>query len=259
MTDGREAAEPQGRPLEEALRAAYADAARWPFFYRLFLASTLWIPTDSPVPEAAGWCSARTGERFSIPVVEQEGRRYVAVFSSLAQLERWATGHGEAYLQMHAVDFLRQLDPDLRLLLDPASEYPKEFSAQEVQALLGATPEAVHLPAPPGTRFRLGPPPEESAAVAEALRARLRTLPEVSEAYLAEIEFPDSGERPHLIVGIRFRDPRTPRAEQTYEMLHLAILPLLPAGEIVDFTGIGSDTSAGPYFLTESAPFYWAA
>ncbi len=109
-----------------------------------------------------------------------------------------------------------------------------------------------------GTRFTIGPPAKDSWAITTLLRATLVTLPEIREAYLAEVSFPDTGEPPHLLIGVRFANVGFARADAALEKLHLAIAPLLKEGEIVDFTVIGDPTSAPDYFLTESTPFYRA-
>lgn len=256
-TDSEGKAAKKGLTLAEAVRAAHAGVLAWPAFNKVFLGSAVYVPTSTDVPAAGNWRTTATAEAFSISVISHAGHDYVPIFSSLEELERSATGH-QAYVQMPAADLLPQLPPNHWLILDPAGEFPKELSPQDVQALLGSREAGRPVVLEAGTRFVIGHPPDDPVAIKAALRTKLATLPEVQEAYLAQITLSDAEETPHLLIGVRFKEPGFPRADSTFDKLHLAIAPLLQEGEIVDFTAIGPGSSAANYYLTGITPFYSA-
>jgi SseB protein N-terminal domain len=124
--------EPQNR-LEESLVKATAEPESRPRFYRDLLGSDLYLLPAGELPEIRDGI-VQTGSQIAFQVIEIEGRTYIPAFSSLPVLQA-ALVQERTYFRMAARDFL-ELTRGANVLLNPGSDYGKEFLAPEIESLL---------------------------------------------------------------------------------------------------------------------------
>jgi hypothetical protein len=124
--------EPQNR-LEESLVKAATQPESRPQFYRDFLESELYLLPHGEVPEIKDGV-LQTGSQVAFQAVEIEGKTWLPIFSSLPRLQA-ALDTERPYLRMAARTFL-ELTRGADILLNPGSDYGKQFLADEIARLL---------------------------------------------------------------------------------------------------------------------------
>jgi hypothetical protein len=130
-------------PLEEALVRAVKNPSQLQDFYRLLLeADLLVIGTVNAGRD--GQFTAGPGSQFQLETGERDGARFLPVFSSLPRMQAYAKKECK-YLAMKGRALL-ELTRGAPVILNPGSEYGREFSATEIGRLLDPdTPRAAPL------------------------------------------------------------------------------------------------------------------
>ncbi len=104
-------------------------------FYRLLLESDLVvigrIEGRTPLSDRA---TLAAGEKLQIASATHEGRKFVPVFSSMTRLQAHLQKNAE-YVTLNG-RALFEITRGAAFLLNPGSEFGKEFSAEEIAALL---------------------------------------------------------------------------------------------------------------------------
>lgn len=126
----------QENDLEKALRLAATDPASRPAFYTLLLNSNVYALVPPEVRAVL--------EKYSDPSVEQQislitwqtqdGASVLPVFTSLRVLKELTEGH-EAHVTM-PVRHLFVMTRGATLVLNPRSQYSKEFTPDEIEAMI---------------------------------------------------------------------------------------------------------------------------
>jgi hypothetical protein len=176
--------------LEKALVAATKDPSAAPEFYRLLLESDLLVlgtmegqeDTNQKVP-------LTPGGRLNLIPGQKDGFAFLPVFSSLPRMQEYLEQERK-YLSINGRALL-DLTRGAPVMLNPASEYGRELSPQQVQQLLddfsGASP------------VRMGTTVYPTELV-EALRALFADRPDIENAWMIQGNFFDGTQRP--LVGI---------------------------------------------------------
>jgi hypothetical protein len=141
--------------------------------------------------------------------------------------------------------------PDAQFVLNPGSDYGKEFLREEVERLLrgdfGSDHEDVVVKKP--TQVLIGQPAHYPTEVVTALTAIFQDKPSVDAAYLCQVAYP--GEAPHLHVAVS--------ATADWETVRQAMRPklraALPPDNVVDFAPLAGGAFEG-YFRSETRPFF---
>lgn len=176
--------------LEKALVAAVKDSAAAPEFYRLLLESDLLVLGSVEGQEDANEkFSLAPGGRLKLVTGLKDGSQYLPVFSSLARMQEFVKEESK-YLAVKGRALL-DVTRGGPIILNPASQYGKELSPQEVQQLLDGYPS--------GGQINTGAvvyPAELTAALTALFAAR----PEVETAWMIQVTF--AGQPPHPLVGV---------------------------------------------------------
>lgn len=242
--------------LEIALELAASEPADRPEFYRLLLESTIFILGSSgQLTEAdEGLITLKANTQIQVVNwVRPDGSSVIPFFTSLRTLQLAITGD-EKYLALPARTFF-EITRGAELILNPRSEFGKEFKPAEVEALLAAgvsqvaTPMVLEKP----TEVLLGQPANYPQAMVASLTTLLARHSNVKAAYLALMHDRSRDEKPHLIVGIEADGD----FENVIREAGTVAADTAPAGEPVDLTRvIRGESGIARYFFEEAKPFY---
>ncbi len=239
----------QENHLEQALRQAANEPGFRSYFY-----AALWAADVYVIGELEPSGKMGTPERMTIENWNQiDGIAIVPFFSSLSALQR-AINEECGYLKLSARK-LFEITRGAALVLNPMSDYAKEFSAGEIDELLLG--ELNRLPDKSAVKkeaqLLLGQPRAYPSELVDALTGLLATRDNVEAAYLVLMGDPAADDGPHLLVGIlaggdteRLMLDAGTRASST-----------APAGPAVKFTlVVPGEDGLSEYFLSSVIPFY---
>ena len=239
-------------PLARALRLASGDPAARPDFYRQLLESEVYVL--GPPDDGDGERRVVPGESIAIQHwTRRDGSPVLPFFTSLEALQR-AIDEQCTYFALSARALL-EMTRGASLVLDPRSEFGKEFVPAEVESLLaGGFGQAVQRREyAEAAQVLLGQPKQRPVALLEGLAAFLAKRPTVRAAYLALMHEPAVDPDAHLIVGIELDGEPGPLLAEIGSVAG----DLAPPGEAVDLVRV--ERGAGgisDYFLENVEPFY---
>ncbi|MBL7250179.1 enhanced serine sensitivity protein SseB C-terminal domain-containing protein [Alloalcanivorax marinus] len=241
-------------PLFESLKRAADDPAARPEFYRRLLTAEIFVIGHGD-GSSEGRGTVPAGAHLSIEHWQNaEGEAVIPFFTDLEALQR-AIDEEKSYLGLPARS-LFEMTAGTRLVLNPRSDYGKEFHPEEVRSLLengsNHSPETRRTEA--DTDVLLGQPSEYPTAMVEALQRLLTGYPEVEAAYLCLMQ--QGGESPQqsLVVGLRGGN-----LERARLAAGSVIADTAPQGRAVDLIEISSDAQEGGlagYLRDETTPFH---
>lgn len=149
---------------------------------------------------------------------------------------------------------LFEMTQGAELVLDPGSEFGKEFTPDEIVHLLAsglnraATPRTIET----ATQVLLGQPAQPPEAMLASLRTLFAQRPQVSRAFLALMHDGNAAEKPHLIIGIEVDD----EDERIFQEAG-NVAADQARGEPVDLIRVREhDEGIASYFLRDCPPFY---
>lgn len=243
-------------PLDQAFVAANMNANKQNEFYTLFLNSTIYIPThDVPANES----THRAGQQETInPIIaESNGVAYLMLFDTLDKLKSWTQNQvGYTGIPGHAI--VEMMGTDLHWALNVGTEYSKIFTPDEISWLKQsiASQKAEQVTINPGTRIEIDVPAALPIGLIESLKQNLSARnPEIREAYLAQVNYHNEGEKPHLVLILRADPVDMTAIDGIRKDLAIAAKGFLTNDEYID---IAFDD--GGIFATEIiktiAPFY---
>ncbi len=190
--------------LEQALVKAVKNPVAAPDFYRLLLESNLLVLGTAEGQEGAtDQFTLAPGSRLNLVTGLKDGHQYLPVFSSLVRMQDYVKQESK-YLSVKGRDLL-ELTRGAPVILNPASEYGKELTAEQVGLLLN--------PVQRPDSQRSGPPRSiVSDAVypmplVEALTRVFAAHPEVAAAWMIQVTLNDRSEDLHPLVGVETDNP----------------------------------------------------
>ncbi len=131
--------------LERALVAAVKDPVSAADFYRLLLESDLLVlGTAEGQENASEKFALAPGGKLNLISGLKDGSRYLPVFSSLRRMQEYVKQESK-YISVNGRSLL-DLTRGAPVTLNPASEYGKALSAQQIAQLLQAQPFYQHRP-----------------------------------------------------------------------------------------------------------------
>ncbi|HEB59770.1 MAG TPA: enhanced serine sensitivity protein SseB [Gammaproteobacteria bacterium] len=242
--------------LESLLRLAIGEPAHRPEFYRVLLDTEVFIlgHTGNEDGAEAGMQSLAAGDRIAIQNWQrQDGSPIIPFFSSLAMLQA-AIEDEQPYLVL-PVKALFEMTRGATLVLNPISEFPKEFVSDEIAQLLengpGTQPETRVVEEE--THVLLGQPGEYPAKMVDSLIQFFAKHAEVNAAWLALMHDTSVDDKPHLVVGIETDGEIEPVIREAGAV----VMDTAPEGEPVDMYHVREgDSGLSEYFLKEVKPFY---
>jgi len=239
--------------LEIALELAAAEPAHRPEFFRLLLESTIFILGSSDQMDE-GSVTLKANTQIQIKNwVKPDGSSVIPFFSSLRALQL-AIQSDEQYIALPARTFF-EITRGAELILNPRSEYGKEFTRTEVEALLseGVSRLPEQRVVEKDTQVLLGQPSNYPTAMVASLTTLLAKHSNVKAAYLALMHDVSVDDKPHLIVGIEAEGD----FENVIREAGTVAADTAPKGEPVDLIRlIRGEPGLGQYFLEEVKPFY---
>jgi len=246
--------------LERALRLAATDAVFIPEFYGTLLDSDVFVIGREVFAEEDDLVqdNGNAGERLQIQEgVCSDGSSFIPFFSFLAALECYIDDD-ENYMKVKA-RFLFQVTLGEDLILNPASEYAKSFTAFEVGDLLrhGLPQHGRTEVVEEQSRVLIGQPSDYPRDITETLARFFASEPRVKAAYLVLMHVLDRDESPSLYVGIEC-DPAD------YDSIHPAagvvVSHLLTEDRPLSFCPVFPEMpeTLADYMLNETEPFYRA-
>jgi hypothetical protein len=178
--------------LEEALVRAVKDPGAAPDFYRLLLSSELLVlgSVEGHETDTTAF-SVAPGSKISLVTGTRNGGQYLPIFSSLARMQEYVKQESK-YLSLNGRDLL-DFTRGAPVILNPASEYGKELTADQVRQLLDG------VGSKPRTIIGQAVYPE---GLIEMLTALFATRPDIETAWMIQVTFPDRGGEPHPLLGI---------------------------------------------------------
>ncbi|MBC8131711.1 MAG: enhanced serine sensitivity protein SseB C-terminal domain-containing protein [Deltaproteobacteria bacterium] len=138
------------------------------------------------------------------------------------------------------------------VLLNPASDFGKQFAPAEIAALLDGSIFAPHSSrtTTQAEEVFLGQPADYPTHVTDALAKYFRRRSDVRAAYLALFANPATGDPPHTLIGVDTTGPWKEVAGEAGIVLAGVCRP----DEVVDFIQI--DDSGVSDYLRGTKPFY---
>lgn len=245
--------DPPENALARALRLAAADPAARPAFYAALLDATVYVigppAADGPPP---GDVTLKPGDRLRMTTWEREtGEPVVPFFTSAEALAKTLT-EPATFVALPARG-LFALTAGAWLVLNPGHGHGKEFSPDEVAALLAdGTPHAPRQRVlEKDTTVMIGEPAQRPEALLAALARFFATRPAVAAARLGLMHDPASGEAPALMLGITADIPDDAVDRLMHEIGTVAA-DAAPEGMAVDMVRV----EPGGGHLSFVAPFY---
>ncbi len=239
--------------LERALRRAADEPAERPEFYRLLLESTVFvIGTSGQLSEERETLEA--GSNVQIQNWQrQDGSPVIPFFSSIEALQR-AIDREESYMALPARP-LFEMTRGATLVLNPRSDYGKEFFPNEIESLLsdGINKRPAQRVVKKETKVLLGQPKDYPAAIVASLTTLLSKHSNVKAAYVALMHDPSVDEKPHLVIGIEADN----HFEKVIREAGTVAGDMAPGGEPVDLVRVvRGESGLSQYFVDEVKPFY---
>lgn len=242
-----------GNALEAALRRAAAEPGDRPAFYRLLLDSQVYVLGQSE-SGGEGVHTLQAGGRISIENwTRQDGSPVIPFFSSVEALQR-AIAQESRYLGLPARS-LFEMTRGATLVLDPKSEFGKEFVPGEIDALLagGANRAPEVRVAAAGTQVLLGQPANQPTRMLQSLIRLLSGRSEVVAAYLALMHDASLDDAPRLIVGIETEGD----VDAVLRDVGSVVADTAPEGEPVDIFHVKRGGGGlGDWVVQDVKPFY---
>jgi hypothetical protein len=180
--------------LERALVKAVKNPAAASDFYRLLLESDLRVMGTAEGQEGATEAfTLAPGNNLKLVTGLKDGNPYLPVFSCVLRMQEYVKQECK-YLSINGRALL-DLIRGAQVILNPASEYGKELTAEQVGQLLGPS--------------RLSGPQRSTASEAEypmplveALTRVFAANAQVDAARMIQVTFADRAQEPHPLVGI---------------------------------------------------------
>lgn len=201
--------------------------------------------------------SGNAREGYVVPEVSDERGAFVPVFTAESRVKAM---FGEETLMVVRQSFRQivgQIE-DASFVLNPGSDYGREFTAEDVAALLkgdferaaeGFEPdEDDEDDAPPAMVGRATPAPTH---LTRPLAALFAGMPEVSAAHVAQAVFADKNGVKRLVIGVSAAGDLDAVFERVADVLGDVAKPT----DVIDFVSVPGSPLDG-YFERDADPFY---
>jgi hypothetical protein len=238
--------------LERSLMKAADDPAHRPQFYKDLTENDLFIIQHGPIPEAHGQVTLQKDHQIRIQNIEANGKSYVPVFTSLPRLQAMLSEEA-GYIALNALDLFNIIQ-GADLLLNPGSDYGKEFTKDEIKSIMDGSiwEPSQSWVAEKDTQVLIGQPSNYPHELVKTLSRLFKKIKEIKKAYLAHIHHPERGEPPHTIIGIEV----TGNWEQVVSQAGLVARDLEIPDPPIDINQITGDGGLDEYFINDCKPFY---
>ncbi len=239
--------------LEELLMRASGDASVRGDFYTKLMWSQLYVITNNEGPLSDG---EQTLEEDTTVAIQTLDNGALPIFSSTNRIfDKKIIKEEVRYMAMKGQDFF-ELTKGATVVLNPFSDYGKEFTPGEIEAMLdGSIHDNVNeVTVEEDTEVLLGQPSNYPSELVTALGELFTNHPMVNAAYLCLIKMGNDEHKPHLLVGLDINghmkdiSPIAGALAENY----------LAEEEVIDFVQVNpnEDDGISGYLLKETEPFY---
>jgi hypothetical protein len=239
--------------LERCLIKAASDSSSRKEFYTKLLWSELIVLT-------AGQTSLEQGKIILEKDTEVQLIRlqngYLPVFTSTNRIfDKGIIKEQVPFMSMkgqHLFDMVK----DSPIILNPYSDYGKEFLPEEIEGILNGTifDRLTPIIIEKDTQIQIGQPQIYPSKLTNALAELFKTLPKVNAAYIAMTRMDSADIHPHFLVGIDIIDGNLTEISKYAGPVSERYLGQT---EIVDFILIeNNDGHISAYLKNETTPFY---
>lgn len=239
--------------LELSLVRAATDAAHHPQFYKdLCNADLFIIQHGEKPPESNGSVTLTEGKAIQVQNIEHNGKPYIPVFSSVSRLQQVIETE-VAYLDLNALELMK-LTQGAELLLNPGSDYGKEFTKSEIESIIDGSiwgPPETHAQKA-NAEVMLGQPKVYPEELTSALSRFFKTKKQVNKAWLAHFHNPDDGLPPHTLIAVDAGEFYKEVIGEIGMVINSITIPSPP----VDIIPITNGSGLEQYFLNGQKPFY---
>jgi hypothetical protein len=244
--------EPENK-LEQLLRLAATEPAHRPEFCQVLMASPLFVLGETG-DEKEGEKQLTEGSSLSLQHWEKDdGSTVIPIFTSLEAMND-VIETDERYLEIPA-QTLFEMTLGEELILNPESEYSKEFLPAEIETLLagGMMQEATERVMDDEGEVFIGEPGVYPARLVDSLTTLFSKHRELKSAYLGMIHEIGQEDKPNLIIGLLGDGD----LEGVIQEAAAVAWDTTEEDEVVDFMVIEpGDEGISEYFLNETKPFY---
>lgn len=250
------------KKLEDLLVKASLEPSQRPEFLEKLLSAEIYCIgfSDQTAPQASSDVLPEGSKVSLVHIQNEKGETYLPFFSSLESLQK-AIQDEQSYLRIPAKSFF-ELTLGTNLVLNPYSEYGKEFFPQEVEALLqgGYGSQLESYEYQEQTEVLLGQPAEYPHEMINQLRVLLKTKPEVKTAYLAQMHDPKRDQEPTLLIGFETDQAINNESFQRLknQIGHVAYESLVRKRviDLIHLDDIHATSGLEHYLRQETDPFY---
>ncbi|GAB6988278.1 enhanced serine sensitivity protein SseB C-terminal domain-containing protein [Paenibacillus pini] len=238
--------------LELKLIKAFEDASARADFYIELQKSQIYAIQGNGPETVTKEKTLSQGETVQLLNIEGNGKIYIPIFSSITRMQEFIQEEVH-YLSMNAKE-LFQLTKGADLLLNPGSEFGKEFSSGEIESILNGAvfnaPESYVVEK--DTNVMIGQPTTPPVELLNGLRTLFATLSQVECAYNAQVYNPKTDEKPHTLIAIRFNGGGDELIAAAGRVTESVSIPDPP----VDYVQLDGNSGLESYFEKECMPFY---
>jgi hypothetical protein len=145
------------------------------------------------------------------------------------------------------------------LVLNPYSDYGKEFLPSEIEQMLDGTflTNTQHeLVYKESANVLIGSPANYPNEIVNSLKVLFAGKPRISAAYVAWIHDPSTNVPPHYIFGLEADGTRDEELQNIINEAGFTARQHLPPNEFVDFLVIDNNGGISDHFLKSTDPFY---
>ena len=237
--------------LEKSLMSAATNPSSRPQFYRDLLEADIFIIQYGKNNLNIKNNVLQEGADLKIQHITKDGISWLPIFSSLQRLQQFIRSES-SYLKLKARDFF-EMARGAHVVLYPGFDYRKEFLPQEIEKMLDGSifkPTQRHV-AQKDTQVLIGQPAIYPTKLVKALAEYFATNKFVNRAYLVQFHNPESGEPPHLLIGIDASD-NWGKVSGDAGMISSEVLG---KGEIIDLVRL-DNSSFSQHIINSSKPIY---
>lgn len=227
--------------LRESLKKAISDPSMRPHFYEQLIKSDVFVITDGrEMPIERGVLQA--GAIMGIKTLKKsDDTPVISVYSNLEQLQK-SIHEKVTYLQLPCKELFSIIKGSY-VVLDPNTEYMKEFPPEEIEAIANDTifVTGKQLVAKKKTQVMIGQPAVYPQEIVDGLTSYFKRDTRVKKAYLAQFYNPESDDHAHPLIVIEC-------AEEAYSDISgkagMVVNAIVAQGEYVDMIRAGSSNIA---------------
>ena len=246
--------EHEENPLEELLRLAADEPAHRPAFCEALLEAEVFLLGASGQSNDEGQVMLQAGSQVHLQHWEKaDGSAVIPFFTSLEVLQQ-SIDEEQTFLAL-PVRVLFEMTLGATLVLNPKSDYGKEFVPAEVEQLLnyGVSRMPEQRVVEEETQVLLGQPAEYPSKLVDSLTQLFARNSNVQRAYLALMHDPSVDEKAHLIIGVEADGD----ADKVINAAGNVAGDLAIEGEPVDLCRVTpGEEGLSQYFINETTPFY---